>query len=35
MDLQEAGNAAEYYTEQTQDRIQWQLGCVEAQFMKR
>jgi hypothetical protein len=34
MDLQEAGTAAEHCTEQTRDRIQWQLGYVEAQFMK-
>jgi len=34
MDLQEAGTAAEHYNEQTQDRIQLQLGFVERQFMK-
>ena len=34
MDLQEVGTAAEHYTEQTQERIQWQLGYVEAQFTK-
>jgi hypothetical protein len=29
MDLQEVGTTAEHYSEQTQDRIQWQLGSVE------
>jgi len=34
MDLQEVGTGAEHYTEQTQDRIQWQLRYVEAQSIK-
>ena len=29
MDLQDVGTAAEHYSEQTQGRIQWQLGSVE------
>jgi diadenosine tetraphosphate (Ap4A) HIT family hydrolase len=33
MDLQKVQTAAEHYTEQTQERIQWQLGSVEAQFI--
>jgi len=34
MELQEVGTAAEHYTGQTQERIQWQLEYVEAQFVK-
>jgi hypothetical protein len=34
MDLQNVVTATEHYTEQIQDKIQWQLGSVEAQFMK-